>query len=190
MTPVKIPGAAALAQEADGHLRALIDALKQQQSRHQAKQQGGGGGQHPGREAAAAAAAAGDVSAGPPPSGPVMIMLVKALSVVAVQRPGLLGRVLPTIITLAKEVGTGDTACYRGIVGGASMVALPAHLPRPLSPRSPCLPRPPYAPLLAQGGYLATGCEEAGPLRSGEVSLGNALKLALTSILRSRTDTR
>ena len=53
------------------------------------------------------------------------------------------------------------------------------------------LPCPPLlTPFSSQGGYRATGGEAAEPLRSGEVSVGNALRLALTSILRSRTDTR
>lgn len=91
MAPTKVPGAAALAQEADVLLRALIDALRQQQEAQRQRAQGGGGGE-PGV---------------PPPSGPVLIVLVKALSVVAVQRPGLLGRVLPALVTLAKEVRRG-----------------------------------------------------------------------------------
>ena len=87
--PQRLPSAAALAQEADLHLRALLDALRQQQLQQQ-KQQGGGEG------------AGGGVS-----GGPLLIVLVKALSVIGVQRPGLLGRALPALMLLAKEVRGG-----------------------------------------------------------------------------------
>ncbi|GAX84655.1 hypothetical protein CEUSTIGMA_g12076.t1 [Chlamydomonas eustigma] len=111
--PLKLPSAAALAQEADAQLRGLLDMFRQQQ-------QAGQG-----------------VS-----SGTLLIVLIKALSGIGVQRPGLLGRLLPSLMLLAKE-----------------------------------------------GGYRASGSEEAVPLRGGEVSVGNALRLALSSIIRSRIDT-
>ena len=80
--PNKLPQAAQLSQEADTQVRALLDLLKQQQQ--------------------AAGADAGGASR--PLSGPLLIVLVKALSTLAVARPSLMGRVLPTLLALAKEV--------------------------------------------------------------------------------------
>lgn len=89
----RLPNAAALAQEADTQLRALLEAFRQQAAGSSA--------------AAAAAAAAGGANGGGAAArstGPLLITLIKALSAIGVQRPGLLGRVLPALMHLAKEV--------------------------------------------------------------------------------------
>lgn len=91
-TAARLPNAAALAQEADTQLRALLEAFRQQAA---------------GSNAAAATAAAGGANGGGAAArstGPLLITLIKALSAIGVQRPGLLGRVLPALMHLAKEV--------------------------------------------------------------------------------------
>lgn len=115
----RLPNAAALAQEADTQLRALLEAFRQQAAGSNA--------------AAAAAAAAGGANGGGAAarsSGPLLITLIKALSAIGVQRPGLLGRVLPALMHLAKEVRRvwggvgrcGDVFAHAPSQGGAAGV--------------------------------------------------------------------
>ena len=57
-----------------------------------------------------------DPSSGRAPSGPLAIVVLKALTVTAVQRPHLLGKILGPLLLLAKEVCVMLLSRRRGIV--------------------------------------------------------------------------
>ncbi|KAG1664015.1 hypothetical protein FOA52_010531 [Chlamydomonas sp. UWO 241] len=87
----------------------------------------------------------------------------------------------------ATAAGTG---AGKGGASGPLLIVLLRSLSTLVVARPRLLPRllPPLLVLAKEGGFRATGCDEAGPMPGGEVSVGNALRTALVSVMRSRSD--